>query len=125
MSTLGHSGQSATVEWWAWGTRRSGFPVTMAIMDTGITVIPVAETPWAAVGPQQTWQSAFAETRFSGDLFRSPIIPLCAFGMIFFSVVLVICLADNNLLISLSVSTMKRSKNARLKFRLSSRRRKS
>lgn len=49
-------------------------------------------------GAQETWASQFNETRFSGELFRSPLIPLIAYGMIFLSIVLVVCFADNNLL---------------------------
>ncbi len=49
-------------------------------------------------GPQETWNAASQETSFYGDLYRSPLIPLIAFGMVFFSVVLVVCLADSNLL---------------------------
>lgn len=49
-------------------------------------------------GQQQTWASIFNETRFSGDGFRSPLFGLIAYGMVFLSIVLVICLADNNLL---------------------------
>lgn len=47
---------------------------------------------------QQTWASIFNETRFSGEMIRNPLFGLIAYGMIFLSIILVICLADNNLL---------------------------
>ncbi len=49
-------------------------------------------------GHQQTWASIFNETRFSGDMIRNPLFGLVAYGMVFLSIILVICLADNNLL---------------------------
>lgn len=49
-------------------------------------------------GHQQTWASIFNETRFSGEMIRNPLFGLIAYGMIFLSIILVICLADNNLL---------------------------
>jgi hypothetical protein len=47
---------------------------------------------------QQTWSSAIKETRFSGEMFRNPLVPLMIYGMVFLSIMLIICLADNNLL---------------------------
>lgn len=49
-------------------------------------------------GPQETWTSALKETRFGGELYRSPLIPLVAYGMVVASVVIVVCFADSNLL---------------------------
>lgn len=49
-------------------------------------------------GLQQTWNSVIKETRFSGEMFRNPLVPLMIYGMVFLSIMLIICLADNNLL---------------------------
>lgn len=49
-------------------------------------------------GHQQTWASIFNETRFSGEMIRNPLFGLIAYGMVFLSIILIICLADNNLL---------------------------
>ena len=49
-------------------------------------------------GLQQTWSSVIKETRFSGEMFRNPLVPLMIYGMVFLSIMLIICLADNNLL---------------------------
>jgi len=99
MSTLGHSGQGGQGGHGGHGGHSGqGAPGHHGNHGHGHHGHSGGGNAIGGNGIQQTWNSIIQETRFSGEMFRNPLVPLMIYGMVFLSIMLIICLADNNLL---------------------------
>lgn len=98
VSTLGHSGQSGHGGHGGHGGSGQAAPGHHGNHGHGHHGHSGGGNAIGGSGLQQTWSSVIKETRFSGEMFRNPLVPLMIYGMVFLSIMLIICLADNNLL---------------------------